>query len=103
MRGHWPIGVEQAAQIVVEKDALRVERGPNTPEIVPAWIQRCQISGGLRVHLAPMWSPLIALENRFDVVEVRNTSLALGWLCYVQAQPHLPDKLPISGVSEAPN
>src|SRR5713226_9207479 len=64
------IGVKQLAQVVVEEHALGVEGSADASEIVPARVERGQFRGGLRVHLAPVWSPLVAFEDLFDMLEI---------------------------------
>ncbi len=68
----WRIGAEQGTQVVVEKHALWIERGPDALEVIPARIERAQFCGGSCVHLAPVWATLVAFEDLFDVLEIRS-------------------------------
>src|SRR6266851_464211 len=68
--GLWRIRVEQLAQVVVEEHALGVEGGPDTPEIVPARVERGKMLRVLCVHLAPVRPSLVAPEDLFDMAEV---------------------------------
>src|SRR5690242_8415783 len=61
---------KEFAQIIVEKDALRIERGTHAQKIVPVWIKFGQFSGGTSMHLTPVRSSLVALKDLFDSVEI---------------------------------
>ena len=64
------IGVEEFTQVAVEKDSLRIKGGADTPEIVPMRVELGEAFGGLRVHLAPMRTSLVATENLFDMAKI---------------------------------
>src|SRR5256884_9138313 len=68
----WRIGAEQGTQVVVEKHALWIERGPGALEVIPARIERAQFCGGLCVHFAPKWATPVAFEYLFEVLEIRS-------------------------------
>lgn len=62
--------MEQVTQVIVEKHTLGIERSPRMLEIGPERIKCSQLFSSSAMHLAPMGSPLIALEYFFNVVEI---------------------------------
>src|SRR5947209_16414282 len=64
------ISIENFAQVVIEENALGIERGADTPEIVPVRVERGQFWGCSCMHFAPMRTALVAFEDLLDMLKI---------------------------------
>ncbi len=65
------ISVKEVAQVTVEEYSLRIEHCTHATEIVPVRVEPGKVFSSSCMHFAPMWSPLVTLENLLDMIELR--------------------------------